>query len=338
MDSEIIDIHIHFGAPEDGLNGCYWSKEFTKTAAYYAMLLITHSLFKKITFARVQEQLLSVIENAELVAKSVLLAMDQVYDETGKALPQQTHLYTPNHVIARLAQGHERILFGASIHPYRKEWQAELDFCLQNKAVLCKWIPSSQMIDPSHSLCLPFYKKLAEYHLPLLCHAGPEYAIPTAKSNYNEFNNPKYLRQALDLGVTVILAHCGLPYFADLDRPYLDDYLEFLNLFDESARRGWKLYADLSAVTGPLRKKYIPEIKKRVPASRLIFGSDYPIPISEFSYHGRMNPGTWFKFMKELFSTKNPLDKNYKILAEMEFESTVFANAGRLFEEIRYAG
>jgi len=33
-------MHIHFGAPEDVQSGCYWSKEFEKTAAYLAMLLL----------------------------------------------------------------------------------------------------------------------------------------------------------------------------------------------------------------------------------------------------------------------------------------------------------
>jgi hypothetical protein len=37
MGDPIIDIHVHFGAPLDSQSGCFWSEEFTKTPAYYAI-------------------------------------------------------------------------------------------------------------------------------------------------------------------------------------------------------------------------------------------------------------------------------------------------------------
>ena len=117
-----------------------------------------------------------------------------------------------------------------------------------NGAVLCKWIPSSQQIDVTNEKCFPVYDYLAEHNLPLLVHSGPEYSIPTSNESFIEFNNPKYLRPALDRGVTVIIAHCALPYFGALDTKYQDDMEEFYKLFEESKTKPWKLYADLSAL------------------------------------------------------------------------------------------
>jgi predicted TIM-barrel fold metal-dependent hydrolase len=331
MNNEIIDIHIHFGAPKDEQSGCFWSEEFTRTPAYYAMLLLTKSLFKKVNIQRVKKHMLGVINGSKYVKKSVLLAMDQVYDENGVAHPEWTHLFVPNHYVAGLAKNNEKILFGASVHPYRSDWSQELDYCLENKAVVCKWIPSSQMINPSHPKCIPFYKKLVEHRLPLLCHAGPEYAIPTSDKTYIEFNNPKYLRTALDQGVTVIIAHCSLPYFWFLDADYKDDFEEFLKLFDDAERKGWNLYADLSAICTPLRSPYIDKIKNHVPPERLLFGSDYPIPLSELSYNKSTNFFSWLRFVLKVIFTKNPLDKNYLVIKEMGFDDCIFTNFHKLF-------
>jgi hypothetical protein len=46
MGDPIIDIHFHFGARPDSQSGCCWSAEFMKTPTYYAISLITGSLFK----------------------------------------------------------------------------------------------------------------------------------------------------------------------------------------------------------------------------------------------------------------------------------------------------
>ncbi|MCK4645131.1 MAG: amidohydrolase family protein [Candidatus Aminicenantes bacterium] len=339
MNDEIIDVHIHFGAPKDEESGCFWSEEFTKQPAYFALLLITHSLFKKVNIKRVRKHILKVINKSKYTDKSVLLALDQVYDKNGTANPEKTHLYVPNRYIAKLAKENDRVLFGASIHPYRDDWREELDSCLENKAVLCKWIPSAQMIDPANSKCVPFYKKLAEHQLPLLCHCGPEYTIPTSDKTYIEYNNPKYLRTALDEGVTVIIAHCAMPFWGVFDKAYHDDFDEFLKLFEEDDEKGWNLYADLSALCTPFRSEYIDIIMKKIdkiPHERLLYGSDYPIPVFELTYNRSKNFFSWLRFIIKMMSMKNLLDKNYLVIKGMKFKDCVYTNASRLFEKIKY--
>lgn len=336
MSKEIIDVHLHFGSPEDAESGCYWSKEFQRTPAYYMMKMITKSIFKKVTLNHVKKHLLKKINGSKKVDKFVLLAMDEVYDENGNYKRDWTHLHVPNNYIVKLREENDRILLGCSIHPFRPDWEDEFDYCLEQKAVLCKWIPSSQMIDPENSKCVAFYKKLADHNLPLIYHAGPEYTIPTHDKNFNKFNNPKYLRTALDQGVTAIIAHCSLPYFGFLDTDYLDDLDEFYNLFSEADQNNWRLYADLSAVATTLRAPYMEKIIENIPHERLLFGSDYPIPASELSFTKSKNIFKWLKLVWQAIQIRNPLDKNFRVIKNMGFDDIVFTNGSELFEQIRY--
>jgi mannonate dehydratase len=336
---QVIDMHVHFGAPEDGESGCYWSEEFTRTPAYLAMLMLTKSLFKKVDIKRVKHHLFDVINGSIFVDKCVLLAMDEVYDDAGVAHREMTHLFVPNHYIAELARTNERVLFGASIHPLRPDWSDELDYCLENRAVVCKWIPSSQLIDPEHAKCRPFYKRLADHNLPLLYHAGPQHSIPTSDEGFIKYNNPKYLRKILDKGVTVIVAHCAMPYFGLLDADYQDDFGEFLKLMEEADQEGWRLYADLSAVCSPYRTMYMELVLEHlegVAAQKLLFGSDYPIPLSEICYNKSTDFFSRVKHILKAQSTANFLDRNYVIIGEMNIGDDVFFNATRLFDEIKY--
>lgn len=328
MPKEVIDIHIHFGAPEDAQSGCYWSEKFKSTLAYWAMQMVTGISATNANIGAVEKHLLGVINGAKFVNKGVLLAMDEVYNKQGQRRKDLTHLHVPNKYIADLAKANKRVLFGCSVHPYRADWKEQLDFCVQNGAVLCKWIPSSMMIDPSHEKCDAFYDKLAAYRLPLLYHAGPEHAIPTSDAAYNRFNNPFYLRQALTRGVTVIVAHCALPFIPPLEDS--SEYLELLSLMREAEKRGWKLYADLSAMYVPSRNGYVEDVKKNIPAARLLFGTDYPIPISEFSYSKPRHLWLWIKNFFEVLSTTNPLDKSYRLIQGMGFDEKVFYNASEV--------
>ena len=111
MSRDIIDVHVHFGAPEDEPSGCYWSDEFEQQPAYYAMLLLTESLFKKIDIKRVLNQLLRTIKGSKYVDKVVVLAMDEVYDEQGVRKKSWTSLHVPNNYVLKLAHEYDQVLF-----------------------------------------------------------------------------------------------------------------------------------------------------------------------------------------------------------------------------------
>ena len=42
---------------------------------------------------------------------------------------------------------------------------------------MIKWLPNAHGIDPSHDLCVPFYEKMKEHDMFLLCHCGDEKAV-----------------------------------------------------------------------------------------------------------------------------------------------------------------
>jgi predicted TIM-barrel fold metal-dependent hydrolase len=325
---------MHFGGPKDPQWAGFWSSKFKRTAAYYAMLLMTNSLFKKVELDTVKSHILKVIRKSKKVKQVVLLAMDKVHTESGQANDSHTHLYTPNSYIAKLARSNDKILFGASVHPYREDWEDELNFCIENGAVVCKWICSSMQIDPTHEKCRRFYAKLAEHKLPLLYHAGPEYSIPTSDDDFEKFNDPDYVKPALEAGVTIIIAHCALPFFWILDhRQYQDDFGKLVRLFDYAEENGYSLYADLSALASPFRIPYGEDLRKKLPHDKLLFGSDYPIPISPFSYQKTRSIIKRVWSIVDVFTTKNPLDQYYKLIRRMGFK-TVFKNTEPLFNQI----
>lgn len=326
MNNEVIDIHVHFGAPTDKDSGCYWSPAFEKGIAFFAMRLVTNNLFGKVTIQRVKKHLLSVINGSKKVGKTVLLALDEVYDNAGNLRKDITHLHVPNSYLAKLASENDRVLFGASVHPFRLNWEDELQYCVENHAVLCKWIPSSQQIDLTHPKCRPFYKKLAEYNLPLLSHVGPEASIPPFDKRSQDLNNPKFLRTALDIGVKVIAAHAALPLLP----PILGSdeiFQELIALFRERESKNWELYTDLSAINLGPRNLYIDKIKEDIPPQCLVFGSDYPIPILDISQKPHLSIGDWLKHFFQTIFIENPLDKNYALIKNMEFDEMLFHNA-----------
>lgn len=338
--NKVIDVHVHFGAPgRNGqpVHGCYWSDRFEQSIAFWAFRFITGTLFGKMSYLRAKRKVYKLVRKSSKIDQIVLLALDQVYDKRGRSdLANWTNLYVDNRTVAKLAEENHRILFGASVHPYRGDWEAELDFCLEHKAVLCKWLPSAQGIDPSDTKCDPFYDKLAEHQLPLLCHVGLEKSIPTYDDSFNQFNNAKYLRRALEKGVPVIFAHSSLP-FEPTDLHNDPGFLDFLDVMEEAKATNWqwKAFADISALC-LLRASYIPDLLAKIPADRFIFGSDYPIPM--ISLGPREMPNLWVRLqhLVDAVFTRNLLDKNYKNLEDFGFPAGVFTAADDLVRQITY--
>ncbi len=326
MAREVIDVHVHFGAPGDAASDSYWSRAFEVSPTYFAVRLLTKSLFRRISIETVRQNLIDIVNGSLCVGKIVVLAMDGVYDPRGAARPDRTHLYVRNSLIADMARNNPRILFGASVHPLRRDWEEELDFCLENKAALCKWIPSSQQIEPQSPACAPFFRKLAGSKLPLLCHVGTEGAIPPFDRRSQNLNRPSLLRNALDAGVTVIAAHAALPLlpWPLQSRVFLR---ELVDLFHESDRRGWSLYTDLSAVNLGPRPTLIERIKNDIPGDRFVLGSDYPIPILSISQGSGVPIRRRIESYAETARVRNPLDKNTLLIKNLGFGDGLFTRA-----------
>ena len=101
--------------------------------------------------------------------------------------------------------------------------------------------------------------------------SGPNLAEP-------EHNSPLYIETALNLGVTVILAHCGCSYFDLIQDNVVDEVIDIFKKQDNPGLN-WNLYADISALFSPFRSTaLLKKIFRNIPAKNLIYGSDFPNP------------------------------------------------------------
>jgi mannonate dehydratase len=328
---DVIDVHVHIGGPPgENESMYYWSDAFKRSRAFEGMKLVTKLSVAQVTGPRYISELFSQLKNSKHVDKAVLLAFDQVYTETGELRREETDLYVANEYVAHLSHTYPGFLYGCSVHPYSPHAIERLWHCVHNGAVLCKWLPASQGIDPTHPLAVRFYHACADLHLPLILHVGPEETIPTSLSKDDEilFNSAagKYghnpgdaLTLALDAGTTVIIAHSAVPLGELLDRnnAYWEEIFNviLMRIQNTDARR--PLYADLSALCLPGRFKYVKDILPLVKKQphKFLYGSDYPVPVVSFSddkiMHNILKSIGW---IAGRVLPSNDFDANYQLL------------------------
>jgi predicted TIM-barrel fold metal-dependent hydrolase len=327
----VIDIHVHIGGPGDSGSGCRMSHEFILSPAFAAMFIALNASFFDTRDEKIKEIILTAIDTSTKVDYTVLLALDGVY-KNGEYIESESHLVAPNNYVIEIARTNERVLFGASVHPYRKKEKmlAEMKRCIDNGAALFKWIPSSQQIDPLDDRCIPFYELLARMNIPLLCHTGAELAVPTSDFKANKFNDPRKLKRALAIGVKVIAAHCATPYLGAIlpaDKGFFDALMEMLRI---SEKGKWNLYADISAFCTPTRITHLERInylinRGVISPGKFLYGSDFPIPIVDINIFKK--PLNLKELQENMKGWGNPLDNNYNILREFGIHPSIFTNA-----------
>ncbi len=267
--SPIVDCHVHVLAAVPG-HGRLSGTLRRRPNVFYLRARVGIPLFgddEKIERAA-EERLVRALDQTPELDAAVGLAFDGVYDENGRLDDAGTHVYVANDYAAGLARRHPKILFGASVHPYRRDALAELERCVAAGAVLVKWLPPVHGMDPASEACRPFYEALAHYRLPLLCHTGGEMSLP---QRFPQYESPDRLLLALRCGVTVIAAHCGTRA-----SPFGTDYLP---AFVRLAREHEHFYGDTSALCMPTRSYAFGAILDDEAVRRkLVHGSDWPIP------------------------------------------------------------
>jgi len=212
--------------------------------------------------------------------RMVLLPLDAARDAEGRIDRDATEFSTPDaYAFAVARQRPDLFLPAISVHPHRPDARERLEEGAARGAVLVKWLPAAQRIDPGSSRCDPFYEKLSALRLPLLVHAGEEQAVVVEDAA--AAGHPLRLRRPLDHGVTVIAAHCAsLGEYPDLDLPDrrpAPAFRLFQRLLGE-ARPG-RLLGDLSGMVHYNRARWLPDLLRATEHhGRLVHGSDYPLP------------------------------------------------------------
>jgi predicted TIM-barrel fold metal-dependent hydrolase len=181
------------------------------------------------------------------------------------------------------------LLWGASVHPFRKDFKEELEKAYRNGAVLVKLIPPIQAIplvssdEQVISRIKEYYSILSKYKLPLLIHLDEEGTFSKElERKFRDYVGLSGVEAALEAGVTVIVAHVASRNSIDThDKSHdsLKTYDYLLKLMKEEKYKG-QLYADISALPTILtRKDHLCKVVKDFKGNedRLLWGSDYPL-------------------------------------------------------------
>lgn len=307
----VIDVHTHLCAIGEGGDT---SESLINSIAFRYM---RYHMGIRGDRSKWQDQLWSTylkLVNESGLDRAVLLAFDAVHDTEGRLDEPNTHLYLRNEFVAEFCRRNPRILFGASIHPYRKDAVQELVKCMAAGAVLVKWLPLTQMMDPASPKCIPLYEAMAHHRIPLLCHTGGEKTLHAPDKTVRD---PEKLAEALKRGVTVIAAHCGTHSIWG-EKDYFPIWcrmsMEYENLYGDTA--GMALPTRAYA----LRRAIEDERIRR----KLVHGSDWPVPSGPLV--SRMSIADSWRALRE----PNWLKRDIAVKRAIGFDDEYFARAAKI--------
>lgn len=239
--------------------------------------------------------------------KFLLLAMDGHY-VNGKLNSTLTDLIVPSRYVIRLSDCMNRLYQTAqksdfspffpaiSIHPERDDAIDQLNQLSKASSYL-KWLPNTMNINPASPNVVGFLKRMKSTGTTLITHTGDEEATE-ALEEHQRYGNPSLHKQALAIGVNVIMAHSG--YKGRNADPQSGEQRENTELFNKMLanhpnhlkgglsatifieKRDLATYLGFSqpARMGPLTQQLerILADRKGLFAERLVYGSDYPLP------------------------------------------------------------
>jgi predicted TIM-barrel fold metal-dependent hydrolase len=180
-----------------------------------------------------------------------------------------------------------------------------------------KLLPNCHNVDCSNTRYRSFWEKLSELGLPFLAHTGGEFSVPVLNA---KFADPRILQLPLECEVTVIAAH-GAGKSGLWDPDYTADLIKMM---DEFAN----LFTDNSALASPNRWRTIPALLDPKIQSRVVHGSDFPIP------SGGLGPWIGNLLSRADYSKsrkiKNPLERDVFIKKAAGFKESTFTQLTEL--------
>jgi len=298
----IVDMHCHIAGIGAGGSGCWVSPRMLNNWRFN-IYLRSFGVTKQEVMAKgdflIGDKISASLAQSKYVSKAVILALDGVVDGQGNLDTNRTEVFVPNEFVAAVCTQHTNLLFGCSVNPYRPDALARLEWAKAHGAVLVKWIPNIMDIHPDDARLIPFYQKLVELNLPLLCHTGEEKSFSRAA---DELGDPEKLRLPLSLGVTVIAAHIasGGVYHGERGPDRLARLMrEYPNLF-----------TDISALTNVNKPGCLKEaLTQTAFAGRLVYGTDYPLINTALESPWYSLHLSW-REKWEIWRTENPWDRD----------------------------
>ncbi|MEJ2033414.1 MAG: amidohydrolase family protein [Deltaproteobacteria bacterium] len=324
----ILDMHVHVAGIGAG-SGCYLSRSLADNWRYGLYLQAFRTSRREIEQhgdAVVIKRIWESLRESRYVDGALLLALDKVYDPVSHEPDLgRTEVYIPNEFVRDEIAPFPNLYYGASVHPYRKDWQAELQRVHDDNALLIKWLPAIQHIDPSDPVIVPFYRMLKELGLPLLVHTGAERSF---SSSHDALGDPQLLHLPLREGVTVIAAHVATSGQKD-GIEYMDRLLPMLDRYKN-------LYTDISSLTQLNKRKYPPRVlKRRDLFGKLLFGSDFPLTSAGIGPFRLVSPWYFLRCLplskiRELSGEKNVWDRDVLLKHALGFPEEAFTRPAKM--------
>ena len=316
------DCHVHLVGNGRKGSGCW-----IKMTGWHRMmgLMMTRMLgipvgFEDENFDEVYVKLLCTYVEESSIDKVLLLAQDEVYNEDGSKRDFGS-FHVPNDYLFSVCKAYPMFLPAVSIHPARRDALDELDRCLGLGARALKLLPNCHGVNCSAPAYDAFWEKMAAAELPMLAHTGGEMTVPVANTLYQD---PRYLRRPLEIGVKVIAAHCA-SRSSLWDPDYFDELLEMMNRFPN-------LYADTSALNTPMRSAALAKVLDSELQERFVHGSDFPVPV-----------GTWYAWLRGLIGgdarsqaagISNLIERDFVLKRMMGFEESHFTRFSKVLRPL----
>ena len=143
----IWDIHVHVAGVGSRNNGNYLSPKFQRSIAC-RLFMQQLGLSRNVLAADdADDQLARMILrqiDASGLDRAVLLAFDAAYRDDGTRDEERTLMVTDNDFVAAQATT-RKTLFGASVHPYRRDALEELDRLIEKGACLVNGCPARKI-------------------------------------------------------------------------------------------------------------------------------------------------------------------------------------------------
>ncbi|MEM7386599.1 MAG: amidohydrolase family protein [Verrucomicrobiota bacterium] len=313
----IIDMHCHTAGIGAGGSGAAISKQL-RNSWKFGLYLRCFGSDEKTVNEKGDTVLLDVIarsiRQSVHVDGAVILAMDAPHDADGTPDENGVEVLVPNRFVGREVKKYPELHFGASVHPNRADALEELEWSKENGAVLVKWLPNIQDINPSEARYETYYQKLVELDLPLLTHVGDEDSF--SKTN-NALGDPHLLRRPLKAGVRVIAAHVASSGESE-GQENVERLLEMMPEYPN-------LVADLSTLTQFNRRKYLPKVlnDSRL-EGRLLYGTDYPLTNTPLVTPWQFALNLKWGQLLHLARTKNSWDRDVRLKAALGVPQEVF--------------
>jgi uncharacterized protein len=321
-----IDIHIHLAGTGCNCSGCWVNSEFRRRYTF-RLLRFMHKISSRQLETSIDTdwgEMVSALVTESSVDYGVVLGFDgAISPATGNIDPLLSQMIIPPSWVFHLCKLHRNLLPGPSINPHAQNALDILDQCIDGKAVLIKWLPSAQLINPSDKTNVKFYQHLADAGIPLLIHCGGE---KTFKSLDPTLNDVSRLELPLSLGVKVICAHSATRVIGSGERDQIPELKVLLGRYEN-------LWVDNSGICNPSRFSHLPKLA-RDPAieSRTLYGSDWPVPPGAFYYLTDLG----LRKVRTLQSEKNWISRDVEIKKAFGYSDESLTRANHVLANLDY--